>query len=94
MSSADTTLPDFFPTSTKQCKASADAFFSCFSLKSKKSDEKDTQAGVKGVLSCLKEKKEYEKCMVAFEKKNAPKRYRVQEEYRKSSKIENKPSTS
>ena len=38
---------------------------------------------MRGLNACLKEKKNYEKCMLAHEKKSEIKLYRVQKEYRK-----------
>jgi len=46
-------------------------------------DNDDAEAGVRGLKSCLKEKKNYERCMLAYEKTNEVKLYRVQKEYRK-----------
>mmetsp|Transcript_28261 Transcript_28261/g.28547 ORF Transcript_28261/g.28547 Transcript_28261/m.28547 type:complete len:89 (+) Transcript_28261:248-514(+) len=82
MSIADNTLPDFFPLAPKQCKVKATSFFDCFTVKSAKQNDNDSQSGVIGLAACLQQKKEYEKCMIAYEKSHVPKRYRVQEEYR------------
>ena len=69
------TLPDFFPATTKLCVKQSEAFFSCFSEKSVKSSDDDTDAGARGLKDCTKLKNDYVTCMT----KNGPKdrRHRV-----------------
>ena len=76
-------LPAFFPRSGgKDCEGPSSKFFSCFTGKAIKLDGEDSNAGSRGLEDCKKELAAYEACMVKFEQKQQPKRYRVQDEYR------------
>lgn len=70
-------LPTFFPYAPKECKIQSDEFFNCFSSKSIKSSEIDSEAGVRGQKECILLQQKYEKCMIAVERKRPPRRMRV-----------------
>ena len=72
-------LPDFFPKSVSNCQQPAQVFFTCFFTGSQKNGPDDTQAGSRGLKSCLAEKNAYQDCMFNHEAKNGPssKLYRV-----------------
>lgn len=71
-------LPDFFPRSVKQCSKPSELFFECLSLKQVKTSDMDTEAGAVGLAACLKEKKNYETCMIRYDPKlKDPRRHRV-----------------
>mmetsp|Transcript_3373 Transcript_3373/g.5248 ORF Transcript_3373/g.5248 Transcript_3373/m.5248 type:complete len:90 (-) Transcript_3373:376-645(-) len=75
-------LPSFFPYASKDCKKVAQPFFDCFSKYSVKASDTDTETGKLALSKCLDELKKYQDCMNRYEKKHAPRRLRVQEEYR------------
>jgi hypothetical protein len=77
-------LPTSFPRAPSACKAVAEPFFSCLNTHSVKTDPNDKDASRRGLLACVKELKLYDDCMTKFETKHDPKRFRVQEEYRKN----------
>lgn len=82
-------MPDFFPRSVKQCTKVSDAFFTCFTEKSAKKSDDDTECGQIGLKGCLSQKKTYEQCMQRYDTRaKDPKRHRVQEEYRTVAKAE------
>ena len=77
-------LHDSFPKSPPTCKSIASNFFKCLDENTIKQTPKDTEAGIRGIKSCLKEKGLYDTCLDNYIAKKAPKLIRVQEEYRKS----------
>ena len=72
------TLPDFFPRQIKACSKQSETFFKCLSEKSVKENDADIEAGNRGIRACLKEKKDYETCIIKHDTKyKDPKRHRV-----------------
>ncbi len=82
----DDVLPDYFPRAPKECKAEAEIFFTCFTEKSVKTSDTDTEAGIRGLQECLNLKKSYESCMGKLDSSKLDRRYEVNEEYRRKSK--------
>jgi hypothetical protein len=71
-------LPDFFPRKIKQCIDPTDKFFKCLFENSKKTSADDVTAGSVGLKACLKQKKNYETCMLRNDKRiKDPKTHRV-----------------
>ena len=75
-------LPDFFPKVSKDCAIPGNKFMACFTNSSSKKNTDDSEAGSRGLQICARELLAYELCMKNSEGKQAPKRYRVQEEYK------------
>ena len=72
----------FFFVSTLSPSTSHYAHFISHSLLIAFNFSSGTEAGIRGVKACLKEKKAYDKCLDEYIKKNPIKLIRVQEEYR------------
>lgn len=85
--SDDEKLPDFFPRTPKECKAEADAFFSCYYTNGKKSSPEDKNSGLKALMECKTLKQQYEQCVVTkVDPKRLYKQFQVHEEYRSNPK--------
>jgi hypothetical protein len=63
--STNLTLPDYFPASIAACSKVSNEFFDCFSTKSIKSSDTDTEAGQRALNACQKELAAYKKCMTS-----------------------------
>jgi hypothetical protein len=74
---ASTTLPAFFPYSSKECKKISEPFFDCLSKHAVKENELDADAGARALRKCVGELKKYKACMEKHEKNKPPRRLRV-----------------
>jgi hypothetical protein len=57
---------EFFPKAPLKCRDVSKTFFDCINENSKKRDALDTQAGIRGVDTCLKEKNAYDVCVAKY----------------------------